>query len=1749
MSETINVRRHAKKGVSLPIFTIFISLLFFASAYGIPLDITVAKSATPSSLSICQEATVNLQVNGVGDPQVTSVPIDVMLVIDRSDSMNSGSRLAAAKDAAKAFVSKMDFSKDRVGLASFEDLATLNQGLTNDSALVINAINNLVAVDFTNLGEGIKKANDELTAHGRSTASQVIIVLTDGVANRYGSTGISCSGSSLVCPGADDTCTNYARSMATTAKDSGRSIFTIGLNINGLCTSNSTNPTPTQGRTFIRGLLQAIASTPAQYYEAPSSSDLNAIYNTISHTISYNISGTNVVVTDVIPAHAQYVSGSLSSAPPASCAYNAGTKTITCNIGTVYTGDSYLISFRLTFNSTGLLTTNVYPDSKVTFTDFSNNPQTKIFTETKVTVAACDNGIYCDGTETCSAGACVAGTQIDCSGLNDACNTGTCSEAAGQCVKTPKPNGTICADTLYCNGIETCQNGTFTPGTPVNCDGNNISGIAACDNNPDAIHYTWDYRIAFTSACNETTDSCTTGDSTITHECSIANCGAKCEDDSDCKCKADECVGPDYYDYPDTTTCSADCTCGTCTATISYNDSRCGECTTNAQCDDQIYCNGQETCDTSYKCQPGTPVSCSSLDDQCNTGICSETNDRCEYSPEEAGTTCEADSSLCTIDQCDASNAGPAVPAVCAKIQNVDCSNLNGPCQSGTCNPSTGQCHPDFTNYPLSTPCEADSSLCTIDHCNGSGTCTKNYDKDCSASADQCNNGACNPATGNCYASPIADNTPCNDSLFCNIGEKCINGQCLGGTAKDCAYNNLDPIGKCNNVPDAINYTWDYFAGFTSACNDALDICTSGTVTLTHTCSILKCGADCETNSDCTCEPDGCIGNDYYNYPANTTCNTTNCTCGTCTPTISYNDERCLDPLTIIASKIVCNTESDLPNWGLGGPDITSTTAQDFVNSHPGCHLESGWLFQWAHSGTANPGDSAGEAGTGWTTFGPTDAGGQAITTIKPLNETDRFWVREEFKAGYIPFTYNSHGQANTDNVSAELYCHQDVVNYDNYDFILNPQLETTYYCITFNALQECQADSDCDKLDADYCGGSKKVHEEGKCVNYECKAEKTETECDNGAYCDGTETCNPATVQCTAGTQIDCSGQNDICNNGTCSEALDKCVKSQKPNGTLCADTLYCNGDETCQSGTCTAGTPINCSGNNLTQIATCDHNPDAIHYTWDYFAGFTSTCNEANDTCTTGTITITHTCNTQTCGAECETNADCTAHLDGNTCYYSGACSLEPQCACNYNNIKCPVPGSIIDGYCYYGERTCNENGCDIDKAPMNCYLECDPVLGPSDLPQIETLKTITGLKAECDYFGDSNEANACWFAAKTTTFALSSDYTAQYGRAVQTYYRQRWKLDYNSAWGAWSAWHPYTAPFSFAEDSIHEIEYYSLDPVCQIEETHNYEMDIIDSLAPMPVKTVGEPKEVCTPDMNCEWHITTTTPVTLDCRDQMPHPSDNTMVCYRYYWDNKLMQDWKCVKAPAIIFFPEECQHRLDFYCKDALENTSETDSELFKVDGTSIKIPLYKKWNLISVPFPLLDSSPGTVFGDIDENIGSVWTYDAIAKKWLVWRPDSPSTSNLAGIQPGWGYWVSYIGEKGLLTLGGALFSPATTPASRPLAQGWNLIGYYGTDWQEYEPSALCGLEGPCYGQNAYCSLGSLVESQSRFPNWNSLVSYLNHGNHNTEWAYLNVCGDIDMMHVGRGYWISMNAPMLYAPSTVCIWNKNWTCGGT
>jgi hypothetical protein len=173
---------------------------------------------------------------------------------------------------------------DRFGLVSYHTTATLEQPLTVDfndpddtsfsddtpsgcvdCSLFADQVLELQPANSTNIGHGIDLAHAELiSGSGRPTAAKILVLMTDGIANRCYSYGSSCGTSAAE---------NYAYNQAVEAANDGIAIYTIGL-----------------GPSVNDSLLQDIADVGGGIYlNAPTSDDLEDTFEAIADAIRIRI--------------------------------------------------------------------------------------------------------------------------------------------------------------------------------------------------------------------------------------------------------------------------------------------------------------------------------------------------------------------------------------------------------------------------------------------------------------------------------------------------------------------------------------------------------------------------------------------------------------------------------------------------------------------------------------------------------------------------------------------------------------------------------------------------------------------------------------------------------------------------------------------------------------------------------------------------------------------------------------------------------------------------------------------------------------------------------------------------------------------------------------------------------------------------------------------------------------------------------------------------------------------------------------------------------------------------------------------------------------------------------------------------------------------------------------------------------------------------------------------------------------------
>ena len=179
------------------------------------------------------------------------------------------------------------------------------------------------------------------------------------------------------------------------------------------------------------------------------------------------------------------------------------------------------------------------------------------------------------------------------------------------------------------------------------------------------------------------------------------------------------------------------------------------------------------------------------------------------------------------------------------------------------------------------------------------------------------------------------------------------------------------------------------------------------------------------------------------------------------------------DDIVIKAYKVVCELEEYLPDWagaGTGVGDepefIDADTAQAYVDAindemdDEVCVLADDWYFQWGldEDVLAEDGTLVGPSSDpDWNMFDSPTSGSDPAEAVVPDTEGTGIWVRENLQTDYIPFS-DVLGPTE-DDYSAEIYCHRDIENYDNYDLIAEPESGATYYCVAFNTLDEVVED------------------------------------------------------------------------------------------------------------------------------------------------------------------------------------------------------------------------------------------------------------------------------------------------------------------------------------------------------------------------------------------------------------------------------------------------------------------------------------------------------------------------------------------------------------------------------------------------------------------------------------------------------------------------------------------------------------------
>jgi Fibrinogen beta and gamma chains, C-terminal globular domain len=327
---------------------------------------------------------------------------------------------------------------------------------------------------------------------------------------------------------------------------------------------------------------------------------------------------------------------------------------------------------------------------------------------------------------------------VTCTAASQCHDVGTCDPSTGQCTEPLKTDGASCSDGNACTQADICQSGACVAGSSRTCTASDqCHEVGTCD--------------PMTGACSNPAK---------------AN-DAPCSDGNACTqtdtCQSGACVGAS----PRTCTASDQChevgTCdpmtGACSNPAKAND---------APCSDGNACTQTDTCQ-SGACVGASPRTCTASDQCHQVGTCDPMTGACS-NPAKANDAPCSDGNACTqTDTCQAGACVGASPRTCTASDQCH--------QVGSCDPQTGACsNPQLAN---DAACD-DANACTLTDTCLSGVCVGGAPKVCTGT--QCTDaGTCDPQTGACGSSPVADGTACDDGTLDTLADVCAAGVCTGG--------------------------------------------------------------------------------------------------------------------------------------------------------------------------------------------------------------------------------------------------------------------------------------------------------------------------------------------------------------------------------------------------------------------------------------------------------------------------------------------------------------------------------------------------------------------------------------------------------------------------------------------------------------------------------------------------------------------------------------------------------------------------------------------------------------------------------------------------------------------------------------------------------------------------------------------------------------------------------------------------------
>ncbi|UMB60077.1 gliding motility-associated C-terminal domain-containing protein [Lutibacter sp. A80] len=347
--------------------------LFLVSSFSYAQVTAVRSIDVGEDLACGKLIDVELNLTGYGN---ASTPLEVILVIDVSGSMATGTRIEDATDAASTFVTNFLTDSNRhpdskIGVVKFSSSASLVQGLSNNlndfggNFWNSGYYGNFRANGNTNMEDGIEKAVAAFSNSTNCALTRTIIFLSDGQANRDNGNG--------------DPSTRAIQEAL--AAQSLANIYTIGF---------STNSTAVNTLTEMQN---------SGFYAGVNATDLNNIYAAIFAQLSWvaKAPSSGVFNVEKIESDFELVNSSISVTKGSFVVNNAGE--IEWDVDYLQDQENIVLSYQLISNGVCGTSEIEVSTSELNFLDTSCNPIQQFPTPTKKIIPCAEDQIVtiCQG--------------------------------------------------------------------------------------------------------------------------------------------------------------------------------------------------------------------------------------------------------------------------------------------------------------------------------------------------------------------------------------------------------------------------------------------------------------------------------------------------------------------------------------------------------------------------------------------------------------------------------------------------------------------------------------------------------------------------------------------------------------------------------------------------------------------------------------------------------------------------------------------------------------------------------------------------------------------------------------------------------------------------------------------------------------------------------------------------------------------------------------------------------------------------------------------------------------------------------------------------------------------------------------------------------------------------------------------------------------------------------------------------------